>query len=157
MSAEHNKALVRRFLVEVWSKGNVAVADELLAPKFVDRSLLPGQVPTREGYKRSITEFRAAFSFDDLTIEYQIAEGDMVVTKFSARCIHRGEFLGVPPSGEVGVYSSIRIHHIVGGKIADEWSEGNLLEWILPSFEREIRTRERLEQDLGVQVTHLCP
>jgi predicted ester cyclase len=147
---ENNKALVRKFFEEVWSKGNVAVVDELLAPDFVDRSLLPGQGPSREGYKRSITEFRAAFSFADLTIEDQIAEGDMVVTKFSTRCIHRGEFLGVPPGGEVGVYSSIRIHRIVGSRITDEWSEGNLLEWILPSFEREIRTRERLEQDLRV-------
>jgi predicted ester cyclase len=147
---ENNKALVRRFFEEVWNKGNVAVVDEILAPVFVDRSLLPGQMPSREGYKRSITEFRAAFSFADLTIEYQIAEGDMVATKFSTRCIHQGEFLGVPPSGERGTYSSIRIHRIAGGQITDEWSEGNLLEWILPSFEREIRARERLEQDLRV-------
>ena len=150
MSAEQNKALVRKFFEEVWSKGNVAVVDELLAPDFVDRSLLPGQESSREGYKRSITEFRAAFFFDDLTIENQIAEGDMVVTKFSTRCIHRGEFLGVPPSGEEGTYSSIRIHRIVGGKVTDEWSEGNLLEWILPSFEREVRMRERVEQELRV-------
>jgi predicted ester cyclase len=122
----------------------------VLASDFTDRSLLPGQGSSREEYKRSVTEFNSAFSFADFTIESQIAEGDMVVTKFSTRCIHRGEFLGVPPSGEVGVYSSIRIYRIVGGKITDEWSEGNLLEWILPSFEREIRARERLEQDLRV-------
>jgi serine phosphatase RsbU (regulator of sigma subunit) len=97
-----------------------------------------------------VTEFHAALSFADVTFEYQIAEGDMVVTKFSARCIHQGEFLGVPPSGEEGTYSSIRIHRIVGGKITDEWSEGNLLEWILPSFEREVRMRERVEQELRV-------
>ena len=151
MSTEkNNKALVRRFFEEVWSNGKVAVVDELLAPDFVDRSLLPGQGPSREEYKRSITEFRAAFSFADLTIEAQIAEGDMVVTKFSARCIHQGEFLGVPPSGDEATYSSIRIHRIVGGKVTDEWSEGNLVEWIMPSFEREIRTRERIEQDLRV-------
>ena len=149
-SEEKNKALVRRFFEEVWGKGNVAVVDELLAPDFVDRDLLSGQGSSREGYKRSITEFRAAFSFADLTIEYQIAEGDMVVTKFSMRCIHRGEFLGVPPSGEEGTYSTIRIQRIVGSRITDEWSEGNLVEWIMPSFEREIRTRERIEQDLRV-------
>ena len=150
LAEENNKALVRRFFEEVWNKGNVAVADELLAPDFVDRSLLPGQEPSREGYKRSIAEFRAAFSFADLTIEAQIAEEDMVVTKFSARCIHRGEFLGVPPSGERADYASIRIHRIVGGQVTDEWSEGNLLEWIMPFFEREIRARERIEQDLRV-------
>src|SRR5215203_2758078 len=136
--------------MEAFVDADLDTIEKLLAPDFVDRSLLPGQGSSREGYKRSITEFQAALSFADLTFEYQVAEGDMVVTKFSTKCIHRGEFLGVPPSGEEGTYSSIRIHRIAGGKITDEWSEGNLLEWILPSFEREIRTRERLEQDLRV-------
>ena len=146
---EKNKTLARR-LLEGFISGDLDTIDEVLAPDFVDRSLLPGQGSSREGYKRSVTEFRAAFSVADFTFEYQIAEGDMVVTKFSARCIHRGEFLGVSPSGEEGTYSTIRINRIVRGKVTDEWSEGNLLEWIMPSFEREIRTRERLEQDLRV-------
>jgi predicted ester cyclase len=146
---EKNKALARR-LIEAFVNRDLDTMDEVLAPDFTDRSLLPGQGSSQEEYKRSVTLFYAAFSCSDVTIEYQIAEGDMVVTKFSTRCIHRGEFLGVPPGGEVGVYSSIRIHRIVGSRITEEWSEGNLLEWILPSFEREIRTRERLEQDLRV-------
>ena len=146
---EKNKALARR-LLEAFVNRELDRIEELLAPTFTDRSLLPGQGSSREEYKRSVTEFHAALSFADVTFEYQIAEGDMVVTKFSARCIHRGEFLGVPPSGEEGTYSSIRIHRIVGGKVTDEWSEGNLLEWILPSFEREVRMRERVEQELRV-------
>jgi predicted ester cyclase len=144
-----NKALARR-LLEAFVNGDLDTLDELLAPDFVDRSLLPGQGSSREEYKRSATELNAAFPNTGFTIEYQIAEGDMVVTKFSMMTIHRGEFLGVPPSGEVGEYSSIRIHRVAGDKITDEWSEGNLLGVILPSFEREIRTRERLEQDLRV-------
>src|SRR5215216_5890185 len=134
----------------VWKQGVLDVVDEILTPDFVDHSLLPGQASSREGYKQSAAEFYAAFSFADLTIEAQIAEGEMVVTRFSTRCIQRGEFLGVPPSGEVGTYSTIRINRIVGGKITDEWSEGSLLEMLLPSFEREIRARERVEQDLRV-------
>jgi predicted ester cyclase len=146
---EKNKALARRFL-EAFVNTELDTIEELLAPTFTDRSLLPGQGSSREEYKRSVTEFHAALSFADVTFEYQIAEGEMVVTKFSARCFHQGEFLGVPPSGEEGTYSSIRIHRIVGGKVTDEWSEGNLLEWILPSFEREVRMRERVEQELRV-------
>ena len=146
---EKNKALARR-LLEAFVNRELDTIEELLAPTFTDRSLLPGQGSSREEYKWSVTEFHAALSFADVTFEYQIAEGDMVVTKFSARCFHQGEFLGVPPSGEEGTYSSIRIHRIVGGKVTDEWSEGNLLEWILPSFEREVRMRERVEQELRV-------
>jgi predicted ester cyclase len=146
---EKNKTLARRLLEAVVNR-ELDTIEKLLAPDFTDRSLLPGQRSSREGYKRSTVEFHAALSCADFTVEYQIAEGDMVVTKFSARCIHRGEFLGVPPSGEEGTYSSISIHRIVRGKVTDEWSEGNLLEWILPSFEREIQARERVEQDLRV-------
>src|ERR671921_2315992 len=146
---EKNKALARR-LLEAFVNRELDTIEELLAPTFTDRSLLPGQGSSREEYKRSVTEFHAALSFAEVTFEYQIAEGDMVVTKFSARCIHQGEFLGVPPSGEEGIYSTIRIHRVVEGKITDEWSEGNLVEWIMPPFEREIRTRERIEQDLRV-------
>ena len=151
MSSEQakNKALARR-LLEAFVNRELDTIEKLLAPDFTDRSLLPGQRSSREGYKRSTVEFHAALSFADFTIEHQIAEGDMVVTKFSARCVHRGEFLGVPPSGEEGTYSSISILRIVRGKVTDEWSEGNLLEWILPSFEREIQARERAEQDLRV-------
>jgi predicted ester cyclase len=146
---EKNKALARR-LLEAFVNRELDTIEKLLAPDFTDRSLLPGQRSSREGFKRSTVEFHAALSFADYTIEYQVAEGDMVVTKFSARCIHRGEFLGVPPSGEEGTYSSISIFRIVQDKVTDEWSEGNLLEWILPSFEREIQARERAEQDLRV-------
>jgi predicted ester cyclase len=149
-SEEENKTLARHLMEAVWKQGALDVVDEILTPDFVDHSLLPGQASSREGYKQSAAEFYAAFSFADFTIEAQIAEGDMVVTRFSTRCIQRGEFLGVPPSGEVGTYSTIRINRIVGGKITDEWSEGSLLEMLLPSFEREIRARERVEQDLRV-------
>jgi ketosteroid isomerase-like protein len=85
---EKNKALARR-LLEALVNRDLDTIDEVLAPNFTDRSLLPGQGSSREEYKRSVTEFNAAFSCSDVTIEYQIAEGDMVVTKFSTRCIHR--------------------------------------------------------------------
>jgi predicted ester cyclase len=147
---EENKALARYFLEAVWKLGDLDAVDEMLAPDFVDHSLLPGQDSSREGYKESGAEFYAAFSIADFTIEDQIVQGEKIVTRLSMRFIHRGEILGVPPSGEVGEYSSIKIHRIVGGKITDEWSEGSLLGVLLPSFEREIRTRERIEQDLRV-------
>jgi predicted ester cyclase len=104
MSEEENKALARHLMQAVWKQGALDVVDEILTPDFVDHSLLPGQASSREGYKQSAAEFYAAFSFADFTIEAQIAEGDKVVTRFSTRCIQRGEFLGVPPSGERGKY-----------------------------------------------------
>jgi predicted ester cyclase len=146
---EKNKAVSRGF-VEAFANGDGDTLDELMAPDFVDRSLLPGQGSSREEYKRSAAEFYTAFPIREFTIEDQIVQGDKVVTKFSMTTTHRGKFLGASPSDEAATYSSIRIHRIEGDKITDEWSEGNLLGVLLPSFEREIRERERVEQDLRV-------
>src|SRR3954466_5180682 len=93
MSTEENKALVRRFL-EAQAKGDLETLDELLAPDFADRSLLPGQEPDREGYLRSVAEIIDVFSNVELTIEDQIAAGDKVATRYTGRSIHRGKFLG---------------------------------------------------------------
>ena len=84
LSTEENKAIVRRFAEEL-ARGNLDVIDELAAPDFVDRSLLPGQGPTREDFKRSVAEVLDAILITSFTIEEQIAEGDTVVTKWRAR------------------------------------------------------------------------
>ncbi len=79
--SEENKILARRFL-EAQAKGNIETLDELMAPGFVDRSLLPGQKPSREDYKQSVVDMLAVFSNTSFNIEAQIAEGDQVVSRF---------------------------------------------------------------------------
>jgi predicted ester cyclase len=146
--AEENKAIVRRFLEEV-SKGNLDVIDELLSPDFVDRNLVAGQGPTREDFKRTNQEFLDVFSTISFTIEKQIAEGDTVVTKYRHSGISRGEFAGVPPSGDQETVVGINIHRLSGGKITEEWSTLD----VVPVWENlagEISKRERIEQELAV-------
>jgi serine phosphatase RsbU (regulator of sigma subunit) len=146
---EKNKALVRRFLEEV-SRGNISVIDELLSPDFVDRSLLPGQGPTREDFKRSVAEILDAFSTISFTIEEQIAEGDTVVTKYTERSVIRGEFGGLPPTGTEEMFEGIYLHRISDDKIIEEWSQANTLHSTLERLEQETRERARVEQDLRV-------
>jgi serine phosphatase RsbU (regulator of sigma subunit)/predicted ester cyclase len=146
---ENNKALVRRFLEEL-AKGNLDVIDELVAPDFVDRSLLPGQGPTLEDFRRSVAEILDAFSTTSFTIEEQIAEGDTVVTKYTERSVIRGEFVGLPPTGTEEMFEGIYIHRISDGKIIEEWSQANTLHTTLERLEQETRARERVEQELRV-------
>src|SRR5215211_4507477 len=87
MSAEKNKALVRRFL-EAHAKGDLDTLEQMLAPDFVNHDLIPGQRPGREGYLQSFTEFHAAYSNTRYVIEKQLAEGDEVVTTFAASATH---------------------------------------------------------------------
>ena len=152
MSAEEkNKALVRRFL-EAQAKGNLNVIDEVLAPHFVDHDRLPGQAPDREGYKRVIAEYHAAFSNVRFLVEDQLAEADKVVSRFIMRATHdRRELMGVAPTGREVTYKAMAIHRIVGGKIVEEWAEGsNISDVMEQRLEQEMRERERIEQELRV-------
>ena len=151
MSIEENKALVRRFL-EAHAKGDLDTLDEMLAPDFVDHNLIPGQQPGREGYLRSFTEFHAAYSHTRYVIEKQLAEGEEVVTTFAVSATHdRGEWMGLVPTGKEFKALLVLIHRIVGGKIAEEWSQGSgLAELTQQRLEQEMRERERIEQELRV-------
>jgi predicted ester cyclase len=147
---EKNKAIVRRFLEEQF-KGNIDIIDELLAPNFVDRSLMPGQEQGREGYKRATAEVWASFSDRTINIEEQVAEGDLVVTWFTGSSIHDGApFMGIAPTGERSTYTGANLHRVVGGRIVEERSLADFLTITLPALEQEVRERERIEQELQV-------
>jgi serine phosphatase RsbU (regulator of sigma subunit)/predicted ester cyclase len=151
MSAQRNKALVRRFL-EAHAKGDLDTVDEMLAPEFVDHNLIPGQQPAREGYLRALTEFHAAYSDTRYVIEKQLAEGDEVVTTFAVSATHdRGEWMGLVPTGKQFEALLILVHGVVGGKITDEWTQGSgLAELTQRRLEQEMRERERVEQEMRV-------
>jgi len=150
-SAEKNKALVRRFL-EAHANGDLGALEEMLAPDFVNHNLLPGQAPDLGGYLRSFTEYHAAFSDTRYVIEKQVAEGDEVMSIFTASSTHdRGEWQGFVPAGKEFKALLILVHRIVEGKIAEEWSQGSgLAELTQRRLEQEMREREHLEQELRV-------
>jgi predicted ester cyclase len=150
-SEEENKALVRRF-EKAQSTGDLQTLEGLLAHDFVDRKLLPGQDPGREGFMRSVAEEHAIFSNVRCNIEDQAADGDKVISRLTVTRIHdRGEFLGVAPTGMEVKTTAIVIHRISGGKIVEEWSESTgVLEGTRQRLEQERIERERVEQELRV-------
>ncbi len=151
MSVKENKALVRRFF-EAQAKGDLAALKEMMAPDFVDHNLLPGQAQGREGYLQSVAEDSAIFSDVHNVFEEQLVDGEKVISRISTRSLHdRGEYFGLMPAGKKLEVTSITIHRIVGGKIAEEWSQGSgLAEMTEARLEQERIERERVEQDLRV-------
>jgi predicted ester cyclase len=121
MSAEQDKALVRRLVVEAQQNGNLQVVDEILAPDFVDHTPLPGIPPTRDGVKSFFAALQAALP--DLRIEIldQIAEGGGVATRKRFTGTHGGPFLGVPASGLPIDFEVIDILRSRDGRITDHW------------------------------------
>src|SRR5688500_5891684 len=152
VSVEENMALARRFL-EARGNGDLDALEHMMAPDFVDHTLAPNQEPNREGYKRRVAEYAAAFSDLTYTFEDQVAGGDKVVTRFIVRATHdRRELMGVAPTGREETNIAIAIHRISGDKIAEEWGVGTSISAVREGFvgrwqhlEQERIERERVE------------
>jgi steroid delta-isomerase-like uncharacterized protein len=131
--SQENKEIARRVAVEGFSKGNVDVIDELVAEDIVnkDPSLPPDIPPGREGVKILSQGYVSAFPDMDFKVEDQIAEGDKVVTVWSASGTHQGELLGIPPTGKQTAVTGITIDRIKGGKVVEtltHWDNLGLLQ-----------------------------
>jgi len=123
MSTEENKTIARRWNEEVWGKGNLAVIDELFATNFVFNYPAPEAAPDLEGYKQMVTNLCVPFADIHSTIEDMVAEGDKVAVRWTWRGIHKGEFIGIAPTGKQVAITGITILRISGGKIVEEWGE----------------------------------
>jgi predicted ester cyclase len=141
MSTEMNKALLRRFYEEI-DKGNVDALDELAAVDYLDHNPppFPGLRPGREGLKQAFKLFMAATPGYH-RIEDQIAEGDKVVTRLTSFGKHEGDLPGAPRTGNDMKMTSITIHRIADGKLAEKWAEKDVLGFlqqigVMPSMGR---------------------
>ena len=122
MSAEENKAVVRRFLDEVFGGGNLEIVDEIFAPDYVLHDpAMPGEVSGTEGIKQYVSMYRGAYPDTHFTIEEQISEGDHVVTRWTGQGTHRGELLGIAPTGKLVTVTGIEFDRVSGGRIEETW------------------------------------
>jgi len=123
---EANKALVQRSFKEIWEQGKMDVVDEIYVANYVMHDLLGDLVGT-EGYKKFVSMFRLGFPDIHFTTEDRIAEGDMVVTRYTARGTHLGEITGVAPTGKQMSATGITFSHVVDNKTIEEWNSWDTL------------------------------
>ncbi len=128
MSAEENKALVRRVFEEGWNAGNLDVFDETTTPDYVlhDPSV-PEDVIGVDGIKAFASMFLQAFPDLRFALEDRIAEGDKVVTRWTSSATHWGELMGIAPTGNRTGVSGVTISRISGGKLAEDWNNWDTL------------------------------
>jgi steroid delta-isomerase-like uncharacterized protein len=128
MTVEENKAIVRRMYEEIHNKGNMATADELVASNFIDHNPPgPGIPPGPEGIKQIFGMLRSAFPDFHTTVEDMIAEGDRVVARLTITGTHKGEFMGIPPTGKQVSMEVIDITRLAQGKAVERWGQGDML------------------------------
>ena len=120
-----NKEIVRRFSDELWGRGDFAAADEVLAPDLIEHNPLPGQGAGREGHKQVVALFRMASPDLHVVTEDLVGEGDRVALRWRAEGTHRGDLMGLSPTGKRVALSGIEILRIARGKIVERWAEDN--------------------------------
>ena len=127
MSPETNKAVVMRWIEEGVNKGNLTVADEVVAADCVEHAPGPALAPGREGAKQRVAGYRVAFPDLHVTVEDIITAGDRVVTRWAVRGTHKGPLMGIPPTNKPATWVSIHINRVVDGQITEDWHASDLL------------------------------
>ena len=120
--AEGNKEIARRVLEELFEQGNLAAADELIHPDFINHEAPPDNPQGPEGLKETVSWLRGLWGPMRAEIEDEICEGDEVVARLTMHGQHLGEFLGKPPTGEEFAAEQIHIWRIEDGKVIEHWS-----------------------------------
>ena len=117
-----NKAIVRRFVEEIFTRGNPAAVDELVAEDFVPHTW-PSTGDGRADLKAAIERVRAGLAEVEFTIEDLIAEDDRVVVRLTSGARQVGEFMGMPPSGRSYRIEEIHIFRLRDGQVVEHWHQ----------------------------------
>jgi serine phosphatase RsbU (regulator of sigma subunit) len=149
VSTEENRAIFRRYIEEVWNQTNLEVVDEIFE-RYISHQP-DGSVLERgpEDVKRFVGEFRTAFPDLRLIIDDQIAEGDKVMIRETARGTHQGELRGIAPTGEEMEIPGMAVFRFSEeGKVVESWDSYDQLSLMRQSIEQELRMARSIQQAL---------
>ncbi len=121
MSLETNKAVVRRYLEVMINGGDTSIAEELFAPDYVNHTAGSGISTGGEGMARSIRAVKTAFPDWHVSIDALVAEGDMVVDRFTISATHTGSVNGIAPTGQRIDKLGMHMWRVTNGKLAEGW------------------------------------
>lgn len=122
MTLEQNKAIVRRFVDEIFVQGNKDAVDELLAEDFVPHTW-PYTGDGRADLKRAIERVGGSLADIHFTIDDLIAEDDRVTVRLTASARQVADFMGIPSSNRTYEIGEIHIFRIRDGKVVEHWHQ----------------------------------
>ena len=124
---KNNMDVVQRIFHEAWNQKKLDVIDEVLSPDYVKHDVFGPEIRGPEAYKQFVGMFLDAFPDVQFKVEDVFSEGDKVVLRWSTTATHKGELMGIPPSGNEAGTTGLIIYRMSGGKIVEEWVNWNTL------------------------------
>jgi steroid delta-isomerase-like uncharacterized protein len=121
-------AVIRRFYEELWNRGDLAVAQEIIEPEIRFRGSFGTTIKGRPAFVRYVEQTRAAFPDWHNQVDELIAADEKVVARLTWTGTHQGEFLGIPPTGRTVTYVGAAIFRVRHGKIQEGWVVGDTQE-----------------------------
>jgi len=119
---EDVKTLPRRLVDEVYNQGKLEAVDEIVSPEYVGHDpALPEDITGPAAERELAATYRAAFPDMAITIDDQIAEGDKVATRWTARGTHTGDLWGIPGTGKEVRVTGTSVDRIQEGRIVESW------------------------------------
>lgn len=123
-TSDHNKSLVRRWVAELWNKGNLAMASEVFSSTYIHRTPV-ATYSDLAAFVQMISNFRTGVPDVQVAIHDLFAEDDKVVFRWLLTGTHRGVLLGIAPTNKAISHSGITIQHVENSKIVEAWAEFN--------------------------------
>jgi steroid delta-isomerase-like uncharacterized protein len=131
MSVKSNKAVIVRFWEEVFNGRNFNLVDSLFTQDYVYHGAAGQEVRGGEGLKQFLTMFFSAFPDLRAEVEDVFGEGDKVVSRAMCRGTHKGELMGIPPTGKQIAIRVICTNRFVGQRVAEDWELPDLFGMML--------------------------
>ena len=123
-----NKKISRSIIEEMFNKGRLEIADELLAPNAVLHDpALPEPIRGAEGFKENVAHYRAAFPDIHMVVDDQCADDSNVCTRWTATGTHEGELMGINPTGRQATVTGMTMDRIEDGRIVESWTNWDTL------------------------------
>jgi len=113
--------MVRSFWEEVFNGRKLSLIDEIFTADWVYHGVGGLKVYGPKGLKQFLTEYYNAFPDMQVKVENLIAEGDKVVSHVTSRGTHKGELMGIAPTGKQVTVPVICISRFVDDKIGENW------------------------------------
>jgi predicted ester cyclase len=124
---DSNRELVEAFVAAL-DAHDLDQLDPILSADFIEHNPLVAELPPgAEGFKMVAAGILAAFPDVDVTVDFMLAEGDLVATRHTVRASHQGEFNGIPATGIDVTWTELHLFRIADGLIVEHWAELNPL------------------------------